>query len=163
MEERDLKYIITAHSELAKEPKKRVRYWDQKTPYYVHPIWCSSTLLQETSLPDDIRLDGSSALLYHDVLEDTNAKLPYWLSDNVKGLISKLTFKSSEEAWKTMWKEDKVIRLLKLYDAVSNLMDSVWMKPKKRKKHIDNIEKLCKDVESNYGELNIVKIAKGLV
>lgn len=163
MEQRDLVYIINAHMKQSKEPENRFRKWDNKTPYYIHPIWCASMIMQEPSLSEEVRLKGSQALLYHDVLEDTTAKLPEWLSDDVNGLVSELTFESSEDEWETLWNKDKRVRLLKLYDKVSNMMDSVWMKSERRQQHLIHLRRLYKDVEQNYGELNIMKIAKSLL
>lgn len=162
MDVRDLSYVIEAHDKRARKPENRVRNFDKQTPYSIHPIWCASMIRQEPSLSEDVRLKGSQALLYHDVLEDTTAELPEWLSDDVRTLVSELTFESSEDEWKTLWNEDKQIRLLKLYDKVSNMMDSVWMKPKRRQQHLIHLRKLCEDVEKNYGELNITKFSRTL-
>ena len=107
MELRDLAYVIEAHTKRIKQSAHTTRMWDQKTPYYVHPIWCSSTIRFETDLSEEIRLNGSQALLYHDILEDTTAELPNWLSNDVKSLIVNLTFNSSEDEWKNLWKKEK--------------------------------------------------------
>jgi len=162
MELRDLAFIIDAHTEKTKKGKPQVRKCDNKTPYYIHPLWCATMLLQETSVPEEIKFQGSQALLYHDVLEDTEAGLPEWLSEEVKFLISKMTFSSSEDEWKNLWEKNKEVRLLKLYDKVSNILDGVWMKPYRKEQHLEHLERLCKDVEANYGGLNIVKLAKTL-
>ena len=160
MEKRDLDYIIKAHNEKAKKPENKFRKWDNKTPYYIHPIWCAITILNETSLPENIRREGSQALLYHDILEDTTAELPEWLSKNVKLWVKEMTFNSSEDEWKNLWDKDKIIKLLKLYDKTNNQMDNIWMKPERKKEHKIHLFKLVKDVESNYGNLNIIKLAK---
>jgi (p)ppGpp synthase/HD superfamily hydrolase len=160
MQERDLTYIIQAHTQKAKKLGYRFRKWDNKTPYYVHPIWCASMIRQEPSLPEEIRVRGSQALLYHDVLEDTTATLPDWLSDEVRTLVSNLTFESSEDEWEKLWQRSEQVRLLKLYDKVSNMMDSSWMKPERRNKHLAHLRKLCENVEQNYGNLNITRLAR---
>lgn len=162
MEIRDLSYVIDAHNKKARKPENRFRNFDNKTPYYIHPIWCASMIRQEPSLSEDIRLKGSQALLYHDVPEDTTAELPEWLNNDVRTLISQLTFESSEDEWKNIWNRDKNVRLLKLYDGVSNVLDSIWMKTERRKQHLIHLRKLCEDVERNYGELNITKLARTL-
>ena len=160
MEQRDLDYIIEAHTERARKSENRFRNWDQRTPYYVHPIWCAAMIRQETSLAEKDRIAGSQALLYHDIQEDTTADLPEWLPNEVKLLIDNLTFNSSEDEWENLWKKEKIVRLLKLYDKVSNMMDCVWMKPERRQQHQSHLRKLCEDVERNYGELNITKLAR---
>ena len=60
---RDITYIINAHTNKAKKPENTTRMFDGKTPYYVHPIWCATMILQETSLPEYLRREGSQALL----------------------------------------------------------------------------------------------------
>ncbi len=160
MDLRDLTFVIEAHTNHCKKGAPQVREFDNQTPYSIHPIWCASMIRQEPSLYEEVRLKGSQALLYHDVLEDTTAELPGWLSDDVRGLVSELTFKSSEDEWETLWNKDKQVRLLKLYDKVNNMMDGVWMKPERRQQHLTHLRRLCKDVEQNYGELNITKFAK---
>lgn len=160
IEVRDLDYVIRAHSEMAKKEANATRMWDQRTPYHFHPIWCATTILHETSLPEDLRMDGSQALLYHDVVEDTTAPLPSWLSEKVKGLVSDMTFNSSEDEWENLWSRSQEARLLKVYDKTSNLLDGVWMKPQRRDQHVDHLKRLVKDVRSNYGNLNILKIAE---
>lgn len=163
MELRDIGFIIDAHNNKAKNVNPQVRKWDGKTPYYVHPIWCASMLLQETQLPEEIRLNGSQALLYHDVLEDTDAGLPGWLSQEVKELILDMTFASSQEEREKVWEKSQQIRLLKLYDKVSNMFDGIWMSPQAIKIHKEHLKKLTIDVEKNYGGINIVKMAKTLL
>lgn len=159
MDARDLAYIIDAHSN---KSGNRTRKWDMKTPYYVHPIWCAAMILHETSLPGDIRKDGSQALLYHDVLEDTTAGLAPWLSGRVRSLTMGMTFDSSEDEWENLWKRDKEVRLLKVYDKTSNLLDGIWMTPERREKHVTHLRRLVEDVEGNYGGLNILNVAKTL-
>ncbi len=162
MELRDLSFIIDAHTNKIKENASKVRKWDNKTPYYIHPIWCATMLLQETSIPEEIRIKGSQALLYHDVVEDTEVGLPEWLSKDIRSLIFNMNLDSSEDEWTNLWKKDKEVRLLKLFDKVSNVLDGVWMEQNRKKQHIEHLKKLCKDVEENYGGLNIVKLAKTL-
>ena len=101
--------------------------WDGLTPYSVHPIWCATMILHETALAEDIRVDGSQALLFHDVLEDTLAELPNYLSERVKNLVQDMTFESSDVEMLKVWDKPIEVKLFKLYDKVSNLMDARWM------------------------------------
>lgn len=160
MELRDLDYIIQAHTVHARKISNATRKWDNKTPYFIHPIWCATMILHETTLPEEIRKDGSQALLYHDVLEDTNEPLPAWLSPRVISLIRNMTFGLSEDEWLNLWGKDKEIRLLKVYDKTSNILDGSWMAARRRQKHIAHLKKLVADVRRNYGDLNILKIAE---
>ena len=129
----------------------------------MHPIWCAMTILHETSLPEELRRDGFQALLYHDVLEDSQLKLPDWLSERIQTLVGDMTFESSQQEMIELWSKPEDVRLLKLYDKTSNFMDGVWMDKEKRKRYAENILKLCDDVEKGYGELNITRIARAIV
>ena len=153
---------INAHSRPIK-PSKAVRKWDGQTPYSVHPIWCAMMILHETALPEDIRADGSQALLFHDVLEDTLAELPDYLSARVKELVSDMTFESSDEEMVKVWDKSIEVKLLKLYDKVSNLMDSSWMSEQKLKRYQEYTLKLAREVEMAYGMLNIIKLAESII
>lgn len=117
------------------------------------------TLLTETTLDESIRIDGFAALLWHDVLEDTQLDLPENTSDRIKKYISDMTFKSFSDEIEVIWKRDKIIRLFKLYDKTSNLLDGTWMRDEKWNRYLDFTNRLNEDVLSNYGELNITKIA----
>ena len=87
---------INAHSRPVK-PSKAVRKWDGETPYSVHPIWCAMMILRDGS-SEDISADGSQALLFHDVLEDTLAELPDYLSASGE-LVSDMTLKARTRKW----------------------------------------------------------------
>ena len=154
-----IQFAIDAHIHNPKKQSDAVRFWDRNTPYVVHPIWCAMTLLTETTLDESIRFDGFAALLWHDVLEDTQLDLPETTPNNVKKYISDMTFMSFSDEIEGIWKRDKIIRLFKLYDKTSNLLDGTWMKDDKWNRYVDFTNRLNEDVLSNYGELNITKIA----
>ena len=157
-----INHAITAHSKYPKSPKKSIRYWDKTTPYAIHPIWCAMTLLTETTLPENIRLDGYQALLWHDTLEDTTLPLPANIRPEAKTLVEEMTFDSLEQEMMDVWGKSDTAKLLKLYDKVSNLLDGIWMDKSKLEKIKGYTHQLTKFVENIYGELNIVKIAKAI-
>lgn len=160
---RHINFIINAHNSKAKTAQKSLRLWDKKTPYSIHPIWCSMTILTESSLAKQLREDGCLTLLYHDILEDTNAKLPSTLSIKVKSLIREMTFtKGITQEMREIWKKEPEVRLLKLYDKVSNLLDASWMSTKQLGNYNLYTQKLTQNIETYYGILNIVKIARSL-
>ncbi len=164
MKEEDLSYIRKAHQEHPKKANKAYRKWDGKTPYYTHPLWCATTILTETSLDETTRNEGAQVLLYHDLLEDTTFDLPSTLEERVRELIKEMTFAGgSVEEMQKIWERPAVIRLYKLYDKVSNLLDGSWMPEQKRQRYETYTQALCKDVERNYGTLNITKIARGIL
>lgn len=158
---KDVEYVIDAHTNHSIKPSKSFRKWDQKTPYHIHPIWCASMLSTETQLDETTRVEGVQALLYHDILEDTTKQIPEWISKKVKKLIEDMTFEGgSGQEIVEIWYKPKEIRLYKLYDKVSNLLDGVWMNEVKKNQYQKYVEKLCEDVEKIFGELNITRIAK---
>jgi hypothetical protein len=151
-----------AHIDLPKTPADSVRFHDYLTPYIVHPIWCAMTLLTETSLDEGIRFKGYQALMWHDTLEDTFAKLPDDMDPTVRSLILDMTFDNFQEEKLKIWQCSKTVRLLKLYDKASNLLDASHMSQEKWNVYVDFVTQLIADVEINFGSLNIVKIAKAI-
>lgn len=161
--EKCIAYAISAHRDYAKSMSKTTRKWDIRTPYSIHPIWCAMTLLQETSLPSHIRENGYKALLYHDILEDTNAPLPSDTPKEVVQLVKDMTFESFESEMQEIWNKSDEVKLLKLYDKVSNLLDGTWMSPEKKKLYIEYTRRLTEEVEKIFGDLNIVRIARTII
>jgi hypothetical protein len=156
--------VIDAHNNFPKEPQKAFRKWDARTPSSVHPVWCATTILTEYSLSPKTRIDGFYTLLYHDIIEDTTKKLPLDTNPRIKKLVSDMTFYGgNNEEMLSIWSKPKEVRLFKLYDKVSNLLDGSWMSDEKRKVYEDYTAKLCKDVESNYGTLNITVMASAII
>lgn len=155
-------YSFAAHAEQPTKPSKAVRKWDGKTPYGIHPTWCAMTLLTETSLPEELRATGAQALLLHDVLEDTTAGLPQGTPDEVAKLVEGMTFASSDEEMELIWTRSQEIKLLKLYDKVSNLLDGSWMSKEKAERYAAYLLRLCDEVEPQYGKLNIIRIARAI-
>lgn len=157
-----INYCIRAHATQATKPSKAVRKWDGRTPYGIHPIWCAMTILAETTLPKKIRTEGAEALLLHDILEDTTLELPEGTSVEVRALVEGMTFESSDEEMRLIWNRSLEIKLLKLYDKVSNLLDGSWMSLEKRARYKKYLLALCDEVEPHYGKLNIIKIARAI-
>jgi len=157
-----IEHTIVAHSEYPKRPKNAIRFYDMATPYAIHPIWCAMTLLTETRLPDRVRHVGYQALLWHDTLEDTKLGLPDDVDPEVKRLVEEMTFDSFYDEMRFVWDRSDVCKLLKLYDKVSNLLDGAWMPRHKWNVYVDHTTKLSRFVEQNFGELNIVKLARAM-
>ena len=158
-------YCFRSHAEQPEKPSKAVRKWDGRTPYGIHPTWCAMTLLAETNLPESFREAGAQALLFHDILEDTTAELPEGTPDEVIRLVKEMTFASSDEEMQQIWSKPIEVKLLKLYDKTSNLLDGSWMSIEKRDRYGIYLLDLCAEVERHYGEfkLNIVDIARAVV
>jgi hypothetical protein len=152
-------HAIEAHSIHVKTPRDAIRFWDQTTPYAIHPIWCAITLLTETRLPDDIRINGYQALLWHDTLEDTNLPLPEASREEVVRLVHEMTFANFADEESKIQDCRDVVKLLKLYDKTSILLDAIWMKAEKWNRLVDYTLGLRQFVLQTYGELNIVRIA----
>ncbi len=157
-----ISHTIIAHSKYPKTSEDAIRYWDNITPYAIHPIWCAITLLTETELPEKIRYDGYLALLWHDTLEDTNLSLPENTKIDVQQLVQEMSFESFKEERERIASCSDTIKLLKLYDKVSILLDAIWMSDTKWNQLVEYASELCDFVYRRYGELNIVKIAKAV-
>ena len=151
-----------AHAEYPKSPDDMVRFHDRETPYVVHPIWCAATILQEPSLPLELRRTGYQALLWHDTLEDTTLDLPPGIPDVVAKLVEGMTFSSFQEEQEKLWVRSAEIKLLKLYDKVSNLLDGAWMKDEKWNIYVQHTLCLATEVEGHFGTLNIIRIARAI-
>ena len=156
-------HTIAAHSEHGRSPNDAIRFHDRRTPYAVHPIWCATTLLTEPGLDEQTRRLGYQALLWHDTLEDTNMPLPNSADERVKELVRQMTFKSFEEETQRLWERSFLVKLLKLYDKVSNLLDGIHMNDDKWNRYVDQTTKLAQEVAvAHGGSLNIVRIARAV-
>ena len=148
----------------------QTRRWDKRTPYSIHPLWCATTILTETTLPQDLREDGALALLYHDVKEDTkDFELPHDLPSRVREWVDGMTFEGasvpggSDIERQHIWSRPPEIRLFKLYDKTSNLLDVSWAPLHRITIYKDYTRQLIEDVVPRYGELNIVRMARAFV
>ncbi|MCP5016331.1 MAG: hypothetical protein GY938_13825 [Ketobacter sp.] len=157
-----IQFAVDAHIRNPNSDSDSVRFWDMSTPYIVHPAWCAMTILTECNLPEEVRLSGYKALIWHDVLEDTKLTPPKETSSEVLHFINEMTFTSFSSEQEEVWGKAPVVRLFKLYDKVSNLLDGDWMKTEKWNSYVDFTRKLISDVELNYGPLNIVIIGKAV-
>jgi hypothetical protein len=117
----------------------------------------------------DIRYFGAFALLFHDVIEDTNFDNLTIIPPESLELVSKMTvpesgakrgFEWERQNWKS-WPDE--IKLLKLYDKTHNYMDGAWMEPRKAKSYREFIAILCKHVDNRFPNLNVTKIALALI
>lgn len=157
-----------AHDEQAKEPKNRVRKWDERTPYAIHPIWCAMTLLHEHTLPEELRVEGALALLWHDVPEDTQATLPSEAPERTLFFVDAMTnhvpFATLEDETAAIFGKPIEVQLLKLYDVVGNLLDGVYPSTdEKRAAKRDRAWRLVHALLPVYGNLNIICIARALL
>lgn len=159
-----IQFVLYAHQNLAKASENTVRGFDNETPYSVHPVWCATTIAAEPSLSRDLRIEGAIVLLYHDVNEDTTAVLPDSLPLAVRQSIEHMTFLGGmEQEMKEIWDKEPKIRLFKLYDKISNLLDATWMSHDYRKKYVNHTKNLLIDIEQQFGSLNITRIAHAIV
>lgn len=157
-----IEHAIRAHTDYPKKPGDAVRYQDRLTPYFVHPIWCGMTLLTEMSLGLALRVRGYQALLWHDLLEDTDLALPANTTPDVSRLVDEMTYGSFREEREQIWEKSDEAKLLKAYDKVSNLLDGGWMKSQKWNIHVEYTERLLNFVCKRYGELNIVYLGRAI-
>ncbi|MFH2231777.1 MAG: hypothetical protein ABII13_01205 [Patescibacteria group bacterium] len=127
-------------------------------------MWCAATIWTEPELPYEFRKICAQALLFHDIKEDTVDPLPSWVPEIVVDLVDKLTFLGgTAEEVEEVWKRPEEVRLMKLYDKVSSLLDVGALPEAEKAVFVAHTKRLLKDVEENYGELNITRIARGLL
>lgn len=157
-----IEYIITSHALNPVKPGKAFRKIDGQTPYSVHPIWCATALLHEQALPLELRWNGAQALFLHDILEDTTASLPELVSDEVTSMVMDMTYDNTDHEMVEVWSKPIEIKLLKLYDKVSNLLDASWMTPERFAQYASYTNTLADVVEEAYGRLAIVKMARAV-
>jgi (p)ppGpp synthase/HD superfamily hydrolase len=163
-EQEHIYLVLEAHQDYPRESSKAFRKWDGKTPYFIHPLWCATTIATETDLDEKTRQEGYLSLLYHDVLEDTTQSLSEKLEQRIIELVENMTFLDGiSQERQEIWGKPREVRLYKLYDKVSNLLDGSWMSDEKKREYQDYTQDLCKNVEQNYGPLNITKIARGVM
>lgn len=165
-------YTAISHQDHTNEFGKKIRTGVEQSgiPYFFHPLWCSVMVYMEPMLSEKTRYDYSLALLFHDILEDTTKNLPKELSENIKKLVSELTVPRLPEYNFSSWNLEKTtllkkpvdIQLLKLYDKVASMYDMA-LSQQRLKEWCDLVEKVSENVEKEYGELNIVLLAKSLI
>lgn len=162
--ERVHQFMIEAHSNFPRKASKGFRKFDGRTPFWVHPSWCATTLLAEESLPEELRVRGAHALLLHDVVEDTTIPLPADTPAEVVTLVETMTYAGGfAEERVHVWEHSEEVRLLKLYDKGSNMLSEGCLDPIRRAETREYVSRLVDDVERNYGSLNIVKIVRALL
>lgn len=160
-----ISFIAQAHQEKVLPKAKALRTFPsgEKSPYFTHSLWCAMMLWLDSALPESIRYPGAQALLFHDILEDTSAQLLDDVSDEVRYLVQEMTYNGGfAEEKHAVLKKPSLIQLLKLYDKAATLYDGD-LRPGRLQEWIEFMEKLIETVEREYGELNIVLLAKALI
>lgn len=153
-------HAIQAHAHFPNTPRDAVRLWDKRTPYVIHPIWCAMTLLTETQLSEAIRYPGAIALLWHDTLEDTQLPLPTATEPLIQQLVAEMTFTGLDDEFVRLWERGDTVKLLKLYDKVSQFLDGAWFSDRRWDQLVVHTRRLEAFVLATYGELNIVKLSR---
>lgn len=160
----DIVTVWRAHSEASRPDAVPYRKFDPSVPYAAHPVWCALSLWCEPGVPQSLRHAGAQALLYHDVPEDTLAALPPWLAPHVRQYVADMTYPGGGlEERRELWNKPPEIRLFKLYDKTSNLLEGVWMNDEQRLRHTHFLSLLADDVRKRFPELNILRMADALI
>lgn len=137
-----------------------------KIPYMIHPLGSAMLLIADTKIPYKERELGFKILILHDVLEDTSLKLPVWVEEKVKKGVEEMTYledESLENKMRWVWSKNYFYKMLILYDAFWTLYEKHVDGPIKRQKMWQKgILTLAKEVEKDYGEIQIVKISKAI-
>lgn len=158
-------YAMMAHDTYPRKPAKAWRKAGMGCiPYGVHPLWCATAIMQENSLPQDVRDRCAIALLLHDVLEDTTAPLPDDITPEERTLTHELTFYGGTgEEMELIWSKSDLALLCKAYDKASNLFDLSFMAEEKRIAYRAYALRLAEHIEKTWGNLVIVKLIRSLV
>ena len=156
--------VFQLHQDFPKKPQNAFRKFDGITPYGVHPTFLAMMILQEDTMEENDRIRRAKALLGHDLKEDTTAPMPEWCKDlEVMALIDGLTFTEEQDPAVEMWNRGYEVILVKFYDNVANLMNTRMRSPERIERRRENVLKHLAWVESRHPQLEIVKIAKGLL
>jgi (p)ppGpp synthase/HD superfamily hydrolase len=99
-------FSMKAHTAL--NTKDKVRRFDGKTPFFIHPLGAAIDILNEDKLDWETRCVAAAALLMHDIFEDTSAtemdvwnecpSVPENILKNGLEIVRKLTFNTSLES-----------------------------------------------------------------
>ncbi len=155
-----LDFIYSAHQEHNTRQDFRQK---GKVPFFVHPVWCAFTLLNDQRIPFAERELGYQVLLLHDIIEDTSLKLPDWVDPQVAGYVQQMTHETWEEE-QDVDEKTPFIKLLKLCDKIASVYDeTVKDEGEKRKEWKALVKKLLCDVEEYYGHIRLVALAKAVL
>ncbi len=163
--------VAEGHQEKINKFGKTIRNLPKgDNPYFIHPVWCATMMLHEPTLEDSIRVPGAIALLFHDIPEDTTLSLPTDLPEKSKVLIEAMTVAKEEKYNYSSWEKEKLtilekpieVQLLKLYDKTATLCDMA-IKQERIEEWCHIVSKLAENVQKEYGNLNIVILAKAIV
>lgn len=150
------------HNQFPKKESNRARR--DGMPYGIHPALAAMLMLHESSIPIDERLLYSKALMFHDVLEDTNIPSPM-IDEDIRGLVVDLTFDDNVDSAAEAVKRGPKIAMLKSYDTVCNLFGldlTDWPHDKKLRRLI-KATNLFSAAYKHYPNLYIWVIADALV
>jgi len=155
-----LDLIYSAHQE--HNTRKDFRQ-DGKVPFIVHPMWCALTILNDQRIPFEERELGYQVLLLHDILEDTSLTVPDYVDQKVLDYVGEMTHDTWEEE-QNIENKSEFIKLLKLCDKIASMYDeTVRDEPQRRREWKALTQKLLNDVESHYGNIHLVILAKAIL
>jgi len=132
-------------------------------PYIIHPMWAASTLIMDPDISIEERILGFQILMLHDILEDTSASLPAWVSQEVQDGVRRLSHESWEQELIDIASYTPFFKLLKLCDKIQTLYERGVVLPEKRPRWKQLVQELARDVEAQYGTTRVGTIANALV
>ncbi len=133
-------------------------------PFIVHPLWCALTLLNDQRIPFEEREIGYQVLLLHDILEDTSLPIPDYIDEKIIEYVKEMTHTSWQEE-QDINQKSYFIKLLKLCDKIASMYDETVRKnvPGRRREWKALTQKLLQDVESHYGNIRLVVLARAIL
>ncbi|MBU0598344.1 hypothetical protein KKF61_05165 [Patescibacteria group bacterium] len=134
-----------------------------EVPFVVHPMWCAFILLNDQRIPFEERELGYQVLLLHDILEDTSLEIPDYVDPKVLEHVKEMTHDTWEEE-QNINSKTPFIKLLKLCDKIASMYDeTVRDEPARRNEWKALTQRLLVDVESHYGKIRLITLAKAVL
>gem|GEM_PF-5824182 len=159
-----LLHSVLSHEYRVTDLMKAVREFDGETPFSVHAIWCAATILHDIVLPRNVRFVGAIVLLQHDLLEDTTSEVYFRCSPGIRHIVREMTFLggNAEEREKLPGCRP-LVKLLKLYDKVSNYLHRLPSGCDAQAEEQEHISWLAEEVDGVYPGTFIVATVRSLM
>lgn len=168
-------FIFAMNAHTGRNTRDKVRRFDGKTPFFIHPLGAAIDLLNESLLTWEVRSVAATAALLHDVFEDTSvteADIWAWcptfsehvLNEALK-IVRKVTFKDSRESEASfMAQEPQQIDYLEVLVRAADISTNLNTLPQERiARSIPYCKKLLSYLDPNLQVARILKSRINLI
>ncbi len=153
-----LDFIVSAFYSTRKQAKEHSDK-ERFLLYSQHLVWIGE-LFSEPTIEIKSKELWSQALLLYGLTKETGKDLPHYTSKGVKDLLEEMTFNSLEEEVAQISEICSSAKLLKLYIHVASLKSNLPKNNQEWNTICDIVYYLDNSVCVDFGELNIIKIAR---